>query len=102
MVAAIVVAVLTTVVLVLVEPELSRLRRSRLAVWLAVRSSRCMRYGYNGRRRRTDEARHELESDKAADERFGAFSRASGQRGRSSAWWCASRIGMAGRLHSAL
>jgi hypothetical protein len=45
MLAAIVVAVLTTVVLLLVEPSCPRLRRLRLAVWLAVRSSRCMRYG---------------------------------------------------------
>src|SRR3954471_9510571 len=70
MLAAIVVAVLTTVVLLLVEPELSKAEAIKTggvaggavvaldALWL------------NDRRRRTDEARHELESDKAADERF--------------------------------
>jgi Tfp pilus assembly major pilin PilA len=43
MIAAIVVAVLTTVALLLVEPELSKAKRSRLAAWPAARSSRCMR-----------------------------------------------------------
>jgi hypothetical protein len=57
--AAIVVAVLTTVVLLLVEPELSKAEAIKTggaivalyALWL------------NDRRRRTDEARHELDRD---------------------------------------
>lgn len=68
--AAIVVTVVTTVVLLLVEPGLSKAEAIKTgglsggavvalyALWL------------NDRRRRTDEARHELESDKASDERF--------------------------------
>ena len=68
--AAIVVTVLTTVILLVVEPGLSKAEAIKTgglsggavvalyALWL------------NDRRRRTDEARHELESDKAADERF--------------------------------
>jgi hypothetical protein len=68
--AAIVMAVLSTVVLLLVEPGLSKTEAIKTgglsggavvalyALWL------------NDRRRRTDEARHELESDKATDERF--------------------------------
>lgn len=45
MLTAIVVAVLTIVVLVLVEPELPKAEAIKTGVRLAVRSSRCMRYG---------------------------------------------------------
>ena len=68
--AAVLVTVATVVVLLLVEPKLSKAEALKTgglsggavvalyALWL------------NDRRRRTEEARHELESDKVADERF--------------------------------
>jgi Pentapeptide repeats (9 copies) len=68
--AAILVAVLTTVVLVLVEPELSKAEAIKTGALGGGAIVALYALWLNDRRRRTDEARHELESDKAADERF--------------------------------
>ena len=68
--AAIVVAVLTTVALLLVEPELSTAEAIKTGGLAGGAVVALYALWLNDRRRRTDEARHELESDKAADERF--------------------------------
>lgn len=68
--AAIMVAVLTTVVLVLVEPELSKAEAIKTGGLAGGAVVALYALWLNDRRRRTDEARHELESDKEADERF--------------------------------
>lgn len=70
MLAAIVVAVLTSVVLLLVEPELSKVEAIKTGGLAGGAVVALYALWLNDRRRRTDEARHELESDKAADERF--------------------------------
>ncbi len=70
MIAAIVVAVLTTVALLLVEPELSKAEAIKTGGLAGGAVVALYALWLNDRRRRTDEARHELESDKAADERF--------------------------------
>src|SRR5436309_6012598 len=70
MLAAIVVAVLTTVVLLLVEPELSKAEAIKTSGLAGGAVLALYALWLNDRRRRTDEARHELDSDKAADERF--------------------------------
>lgn len=68
--AAIMVAVLTTVVLVVVEPELSKAEAIKTGGLAGGAVVALYALWLNDRRRRTDEARHELESDKEADERF--------------------------------
>jgi hypothetical protein len=68
--AAIVVAVLTTVALLLVEPKLSKAEAIKTGGLAGGAVVALYALWLNDRRRRTDEARHELESDKAADERF--------------------------------
>jgi hypothetical protein len=68
--AAITVAVLTTVALLLVEPELSKAEAIKTGGLAGGAVVALYALWLNDRRRRTDEARHELESDKAADERF--------------------------------
>jgi hypothetical protein len=68
--AAMVVAVLTTVVLLLVEPQLSKVEAIKTGGLAGGAVVALYALWLNDRRRRTDEARHELESDKAADERF--------------------------------
>jgi hypothetical protein len=70
MLAAIVVTVLTTVVLLLVEPGLSKAEAIKTGGLAGGAVVALYALWLNDRRRRTDEARHELESDKAADERF--------------------------------
>jgi Pentapeptide repeats (9 copies) len=70
MLAAIVVAVLTSVVLLLVEPELSKVEAIKTGGLAGGAVVALYALWLNDRRRRTDEARHELESDKTADERF--------------------------------
>jgi hypothetical protein len=70
MLAAIVVAVLTSVVLLLVEPELPKVEAIKTGGLAGGAVVALYALWLNDRRRRTDEARHELESDKAADERF--------------------------------
>ena len=70
MLAAIVVAVLTSVVLLLVEPELSKVEAIKTGGLAGGAVVALYALWLNDRRQRTDEARHELESDKAADERF--------------------------------
>ena len=70
MLAAIVVTVLTTVVLLLVEPGLSKAETIKTGGLAGGAVVALYALWLNDRRRRTDEARHELESDKAADERF--------------------------------
>jgi hypothetical protein len=70
MLAAVVVAVLTSVVLLLVEPELSKVEAIKTGGLAGGAVVALYALWLNDRRRRTDEARHELESDKAADERF--------------------------------
>lgn len=61
---------LTTVVLLLVEPELSKVEAIKTGGLAGGAVVALYALWLNDRRRRTDEARHELESDKAADERF--------------------------------
>ncbi len=68
--AAIVVAVLTTVLLLMVEPELSTAEAIKTGGLAGGAVVALYALWLNDRHRRTDEARHELESDKAADERF--------------------------------
>jgi hypothetical protein len=70
MFAALVVAALTTVVLMLVEPTLSKAEAIKTGGLAGGAVVALYALWLNDRRRRTDEARHELESDKAADERF--------------------------------
>ena len=70
MLAAVVVAVLTSVVLLLVEPELSKVEAIKTGALADGAVVALYALWLNDRRRGTDEARHELESDKAADERF--------------------------------
>lgn len=67
---AFMVAVLTTVVLILVEPELSKAEAIKTGGLAGGTVVALYALWLNDRRRRTDEARHELESDKEADERF--------------------------------
>ncbi|MDT5273247.1 MAG: hypothetical protein QOG95_179 [Mycobacterium sp.] len=67
---AIVVTVLTTVVLLRVEPGLSKAEAIKTGGLAGGAVVALYALWLNDRRRRTDEARHELESDKAADERF--------------------------------
>jgi hypothetical protein len=62
--------VLTTVVLLLVEPELSKAEAIKTGGLAGGAVIALYALWLNDRRRRTDEARHELEGDKAADERF--------------------------------
>lgn len=68
--AAIAVATLTTAVLLLAEPELSKAEAIKTGGFAGAAVLALYALWLNDRRRRTDEARHELESDKAADERF--------------------------------
>ncbi len=68
--AAIAVAVLTTAVLWLVEPARSKAEAIKTGGLAGGAVVALYALWLNDRRRRTDEARHELESDKAADERF--------------------------------
>jgi hypothetical protein len=68
--AAIVVTALTTVTLLLVEPGLSKAEAIKTGGLAGGAVVALYALWLNDRRRRTDEARHELESDKAADERF--------------------------------
>jgi hypothetical protein len=67
---AIAITVLTTVVLLLVEPGLSKAEAIKTGGLAGGAVVALYALWLNDRRRRTDEARHELESDKAADERF--------------------------------
>lgn len=67
---AIVMTVLTTVVLLRVEPGLSKAEAIKTGGLAGGAVVALYALWLNDRRRRTDEARHELESDKAADERF--------------------------------
>lgn len=67
---AIMVAVLTTGALLVVEPELSKAEAIKTGGLAGGAIVALYALWLNDRRRRTDEARHELESDKAADERF--------------------------------
>lgn len=69
-VTAVLVAVVTIVVLLLVEPELSKTEALKTGGLAGGAVVALYALWLNDRRRRTDEARHELESDKAADERF--------------------------------
>lgn len=68
--AAIVVTVLTTVVLVLVEPTLSKAEAIKTGALAGGAVVALYALWLNDRHRRTEEARHELESDKAVDDRF--------------------------------
>ena len=68
--AAIVVTVLTTVVLLLVEPTLSKAEAIKTGALAGGAVVALYALWLNDRRRRTEEARHELESEKADDERF--------------------------------
>lgn len=68
--AAIAVALLTTVVLLLIEPTLSKSEAIKTGALAGGAVVALYALWLNDRRRRTDEARHELETDKAADERF--------------------------------
>lgn len=70
MLAAIVVAVLTTMMLLLVEPGLSKAEAIKTGGLAGGAVLALYALWLNDRRRRTDEARHQLDSDKAADERF--------------------------------
>jgi hypothetical protein len=68
--AAIMVAVLTTAALLLVEPELSKAEAVKTGGLAGGAVVALYALWLNDRRRCVDEARHELEGDKAADERF--------------------------------
>lgn len=68
--AAIVVTVLTTVVLLLIEPTLSQAEAIKTGALAGGAVVALYALWLNDRRRRTEEARHELESEKADDERF--------------------------------
>ncbi|MEU7526237.1 pentapeptide repeat-containing protein [Saccharothrix sp. NPDC042600] len=68
--AAVLVAVATTVVLLWVEPKLSKAEAVKTGGLAGGAVVALYALWLNDRRRRTEEARHELESDKVADERF--------------------------------
>lgn len=68
--AAIAVTVLTTVALLLVEPTLSEAEAVKTGALAGGAVVALYALWLNDRRRRTEEARHELESEKVADERF--------------------------------
>ncbi len=67
---AIAVTVATVVVLLLVEPKLSKAEAVKTGGLAGGAVVALYALWLNDRRRRTEEARHELESDKVADERF--------------------------------
>ena len=69
-VVAILVTVATTVTLVLIEPGVSRAEALKTGGLAGGAVVALYALWLNDRRRRTEEARHELESDKVADERF--------------------------------
>jgi len=68
--AAVVVTAATVVVLLLVEPKLSKAEAVKTGGLAGGAVVALYALWLNDRRRRTEEARHELESDKVADERF--------------------------------
>jgi hypothetical protein len=68
--AAIAVTVVTVVVLLAVEPKLSKAEAVKTGGLAGGAVVALYALWLNDRRRRTEEARHELESDKVADERF--------------------------------
>ena len=68
--AAIAVSVATVVVLLLVEPKLSKAEAVKTGGLAGGAVVALYALWLNDRRRRTEEARHELESEKVADERF--------------------------------
>jgi hypothetical protein len=68
--AAILVAACTTVVLLLVEPTASKGEAIKTGGLTGGAVVALYALWLNDRRRRTEEARHELESEKVADERF--------------------------------
>ncbi|XVV03605.1 pentapeptide repeat-containing protein [Actinosynnema sp. CA-248983] len=68
--AAVLVTVVTTFVLLWVEPKLSKAEAIRTGGLAGGAVVALYALWLNDRRRRTEEARHELESDKVADERF--------------------------------
>ncbi|RKT51577.1 pentapeptide repeat-containing protein [Saccharothrix australiensis] len=68
--AAILVTVATTAVLLWVEPKLSKAEAIKTGGLAGGAVVALYALWLNDRRRRTEEARHELESDKVADERF--------------------------------
>lgn len=67
---AVAVTVATVVVLLLVEPKLSKAEAVKTGGLAGGAVVALYALWLNDRRRRTEEARHELESDKVADERF--------------------------------
>lgn len=67
---AIAVAVLTGAILLVVEPTLSKAEMVKTGGLAGGAVVALYALWLNDRRRRTEEARHELETDKAADERF--------------------------------
>jgi hypothetical protein len=68
--AALLVTVATVVVLLLVEPKLSKAEAIKTGGLAGGAVVALYALWLNDRRRRTEEARHELESEKVADERF--------------------------------
>ncbi|MBB5954558.1 hypothetical protein FHS29_001128 [Saccharothrix tamanrassetensis] len=70
LVAAVLVAVATTAVLLWAEPKLSKSEAVKTGGLAGGAVVALYALWLNDRRRRTEEARHELESDKVADERF--------------------------------
>lgn len=68
--AAVLVTVVTTFVLLWVEPKLSKAEAIKTGGLAGGAVVALYALWLNDRRRRTEEARHELESDKVADERF--------------------------------
>ncbi|MBP2339690.1 hypothetical protein JOF41_005868 [Saccharothrix coeruleofusca] len=68
--AAVLVTAATTAVLLLVEPKLSKAEAVKTGGLAGGSVVALYALWLNDRRRRTEEARHELESDKVADERF--------------------------------
>ena len=68
--AALLVTVATVVVLLLVEPKLSKAEAIKTGGLAGGAVVALYALWLNDRRRRTEEARHELETDKVADERF--------------------------------
>jgi hypothetical protein len=70
MAAAVTVAVATAVTLLLVDPALSKTEAIKTGGLAGGAIVALYALWLNDRRRRTEEARHELESDKVADERF--------------------------------
>ncbi|MEJ2857973.1 MULTISPECIES: pentapeptide repeat-containing protein [unclassified Saccharothrix] len=69
-IAAVLVTVVTTAVLLWVEPKLSKSEAIKTGGLAGGAIVALYALWLNDRRRRTEEARHELESDKAGDERF--------------------------------